>query len=242
MSSPSLTLLIGNKNYSSWSLRPWILLHEKKIPFKERVFTFGHGTTGVDDNFKKQVKPLSNSGKVPCLIDNNTTSVWDSLAIIEYLHEKFPQAGIYPQNMNDRALCRSVICEMHSGFLGMRNSLIMNITAQLPDAGAKVLKENQGAKADVERVLDIWTHLLAKYGGPFLFGKTFTAADAFYAPVATRFVTYRVPLSKQTQAYVDKIISLPSMKEWTRGALEEMKNGEKVPYLEPYRTTNNNKL
>jgi glutathione S-transferase len=235
----TLLLLIGNKNYSSWSLRPWILLKEKKIPFQERKILFGKQSTGVDDTFKKQVKQLSQSGKVPCLIEhnNNNFAVWDSLAIIEYLHEKFPQLGIYPVDQQARAECRSIICEMHSGFNHMRGNLVMNIVARFPELGSKILQENQGVKGDVDRVVDIWMFLLNKYGGPFLFGKSFTAADAFYAPVTTRFITYNVALPRQAQRYVEMINGLDSMKEWKKDAEEEMNknNPEFVPYLEMYR-------
>jgi glutathione S-transferase len=215
-------LLIGNRNYSSWSLRPWLVLAELGIPFEEEALSFN------DPGFDAKVSRHSPAGRVPLLIDDDGTVVWDSLAIVEYLAERFPDRGVWPADARARAFARSICAEMHSGFTSLREGLPMNVTARLPGRGWSVRVQE-----DVDRITEIWRDARARFGGAgrFLFGP-FSAADAFYAPVATRFVTYDVALSGPAAEYVAAIVSLPSMKRWTAAAAAER---DFVEIDEPYR-------
>jgi Glutathione S-transferase len=206
---PQATLTISSKNYSSWSLRGWLLCKMAGIAFDE---------VHVDpDNAanRQELLLLSPSVRVPRL-DRGTIAVWDTLAIAEYLHETFPKAGLYPADVTQRALCRSISGEMHSGFYNLRSALPMNLKAK--HAAFKIFS---GARPDIERVKEIWTQCLDASGGPFLFGAAPTVADAMYAPVCTRFRTYSVDLSPVLSAYVDTILAWDLMAEWTAGALAE---------------------
>jgi glutathione S-transferase len=203
----SLLLHIGNKNYSSWSLRPWVLMRTLDIPFTEHLTPF------AGDGAKSQFTAFSPTGKVPCLMDG-TIVVWDSLAIVEYLAERFP--AVWPGNPTSRAWGRAAAAEMHSGFSTLRSSCTMNCgvrvrLASCPDA----------LRADVARIDALWTEGLAKFGGSFLAGETFTAVDAFYAPVAFRTQTYDLPLGELSQAYAQRLLSLPAMQHWYADALQE---------------------
>jgi glutathione S-transferase len=197
------TLYIANKNYSSWSLRAWVLMRELGIPFEEKLFPLGD----------MAVKAFSPSGRVPCLVDGSTT-VWDSLAIAEYLAEKFP--NVWPAEAVARAWARSAAAEMHSGFFDLRGSCSMN-------CGIRVRVDNfpAGALADVARIDELWNEGFDRFGGPFLAGAAFTAVDAFYAPVAFRFQSYGPKLSARSQEYVNRLVALPSMKAWYDAALKE---------------------
>jgi len=207
----SLTLVIGNKNYSSWSMRPWLALRAGGIPFDE-VFI----PLYTDQADKERILSFTRSGKVPALIDGDVT-VWDSLAIIEYLAERFPDAKLWPADRAARAHARSVSAEMHSGFMPLRNECGMNLHRPI-----RSLTLSADAHANVARVEQIWTDCRERYGkqGPFLFG-AFTAADAMYAPVVHRFRTYAIKVAPPAQAYMETMMALPAFAEWTKAGLAE---------------------
>ena len=208
----ALTLAIGNKNYSSWSMRPWLALRGCDVPFEEIVIPLYTD----DPADKARILSHSPAGKVPVLVDGDIT-VWDSLAIIEYLAERFPEARLWPEDRAMRAHARSISAEMHSGFLPLRNECGMNLHRPI---GAVTLSAD--AQANVARVQEIWTDCRARHGGggPFLFG-AFTAADAMYAPVVHRFRTYAIKVSPVAQAYMETMMALPAFAEWTRAGLAE---------------------
>jgi glutathione S-transferase len=202
-----ITLHIANKNYSSWSLRPWVLLSELGIPFEEQLTPFGQGSNW--DNFRN----FSPNGRVPCLQDGNAV-VWDSLAITEYLAERYPQ--VWPSDQTARTWARCASAEMHSGFATLRDECGMNcgIRVKLHAIGAAL-------KADITRVNELWCEGLQRFGGPFLAGNTFTAVDAFFAPVVFRVQTYRLLLDPPATAYAQRLLTLPSMRRWYEAALAE---------------------
>jgi glutathione S-transferase len=202
-------LVIGNKNYSSWSLRPWIAMKVLGIPFQEkRIPLYGPGA-------KEQILLESPAGKVPILIDDRVR-VWDSLAILEYLAEKHP---LWPEDRTQRAQARAVAAEMHSGFPHLRNHMSMNVRKRYPDKG-----RTPEVLAEIERINAIWDE--AK--GPFLFG-AFGAADAMYAPVVLRFRTYEV--QARNRKYVEAVLALPAMKEWIAASERE---AESIPAFDQY--------
>jgi len=208
----TLTLVIGNKNYSSWSMRPWLAMRASGIAFEE-VFIPLYTDDKAD---KDRILSFSRSGKVPSLVDGDIT-VWDSLAIIEYLAERFPEARLWPEDRAARAHARSISAEMHSGFLPLRNECGMNLHRPI---GAVTLSAD--ARANIARVEQIWTDCRARYGkaGPFLFG-AFTGADAMYAPVVHRFRTYAIKVGPLAQAYMETMMALPAFAEWTKAGLAE---------------------
>jgi glutathione S-transferase len=203
------TLTISSKNYSSWSLRGWLLCRMAGLDFDEEPVTHD------DQEVRQELLLLSPSVRVPRLTYGNVT-VWDTLAIAEYLAEIAPRAGLLPSDQAVRAHCRSISGEMHSGFYNLRSALPMNLKAR-----HQSFKIFSGARPDVERIKTIWLECLAQYGGPYLFGSKPTVADAMYAPVCTRFRTYAVPLEPELAAYCETIFSWPLMQEWTQGALVE---------------------
>jgi glutathione S-transferase len=203
------SLTISSKNYSSWSLRGWLLCKMAGLDFAEEQLPID------DPETRAELLLLSPSFLVPRLT-HGPVKVWDTLAIAEYLAETFPEAGLLPQDPVQRAHCRAISGEMHSGFANLRAALPMNLQAHYP--GFKIWT---GAQADVDRVVSIWRDCLTTYGGPFLFGKTLTIADAMYAPVCTRFVTYDVQLDPLCAAYRDQIIALPAMQDWKADAQSE---------------------
>jgi glutathione S-transferase len=208
MAAPA-TLTLSSKNYSSWSLRGWLLARFAKLPFEEV-------TLPADDAAaRKELLLLSPSILVPCLRHEGVT-VWDTLAIAEYLHEVRPRAGLLPADRAARAHCRAICGEMHSGFANLRAALPMNLKGDSP--GFKVWDR---AQADIDRIAEIWRDCLARYGGPYLMGERLGAADAMYAPVATRFRTYHVRLDPVCDAYAARILALPEMLEWQAAALAE---------------------
>jgi glutathione S-transferase len=223
-----LTLYIGNKNYSSWSMRPWVLMKQAGLPFTERMVRFD--SFGTDSHFKQEVLQVNPGGRVPVLVDEGF-AIWDSLAICEYLAEKFPEAPLWPRERQQRARARSVCAEMHSGFGALRSHCPMNIEASLPEVGARVWREQPSVQADLERITTLWTELLAASGGPMLFGE-FGIADAFYAPVCARIRTYGLPVSGAAAAYLERVFALPAMKAWVDEALAEH---DFVAFDEPYR-------
>jgi glutathione S-transferase len=207
----ALKLVIGNKNYSSWSMRPWLALRASNIIFDEVFIPL---YTGEAD--KKRILSFTHSGKVPALIDGDVT-IWDSLSIIEYAAEKFPEARLWPEDRARRAHARSISAEMHSGFAALRNECGMNLHRPV---GAIALTAD--ARADIARVQQIWTDCRERYGksGPFLFG-AFGGADAMFAPVVHRFRTYAIAVGPEVKAYMDTMMALPAFQEWTRAALAE---------------------
>ncbi|MHB8535604.1 MAG: glutathione S-transferase family protein [Sulfuricaulis sp.] len=215
-----LSLVIGNKNYSSWSLRPWLALKQADIPFREiRISLY-------NEKSRAEIKKYSPSGKVPALIDGDLT-VCESLAIGEYLADKFPAMQLWPADPAARGLARSVSCEMHAGFSALRSHMSMNCRRHLPGKG-----RTPETLRDIERIAALWNDCRARFGrgGDFLFGK-FSFADAMYAPVALRFVTYAVELDPVSAAYVKTITALPAIQQWIADARAET---EVIPQFEPY--------
>jgi len=208
----TLKLVIGNKNYSSWSMRPWLALRASNIPFEE-IFIPLYTDNPAD---KDRILSFTGSGKVPCLIDGDVT-VWDSLSIIEYVAERFPQAKLWPADRAARAHARSISAEMHSGFLPLRNECGMNL--HRPIGGVSLSAD---ARANIARIDQIWSECRARHGqsGPFLFG-AFGAADAMFAPVVHRFRTYAVDVSPVAKAYMETMQALPAFVEWTKAGLAE---------------------
>jgi len=218
-------LIIGNKNYSSWSMRPWVLMKQLGIAFDEVKlrFDFSEGSA-----FRQAVARHSPAGKVPVLVDGDL-AIWDTLAITEYLAEKHP--SVWPADRAARARARSLVCEMHSGFSALRNHCPMNIEAQLHEVGERVWAEQQAVRSDVARVDSAWSQALAVSGGPFLFG-AFSAADAFYAPVCMRLLTYGLPVSDAARAYVQAVAATSSVAAWIQDSLAEQ---DYLDFDEPYR-------
>ncbi len=210
------TLSISSKNYSSWSLRGWLLCKFAGLEFTEELIPTN------DPSVRAELLLLSPSFLVPCLKQGGVKT-WGSLGIAEYLNEQFPDAGLWPKDAAARALCRSISGEMHSGFSNLRSALPMNIQAHYPN-----FKIWAGAQADIERVLTIWTEMLEKYKGPYLFGKSLTVADAMYAPVCSRFTTYGVDMDADCAAYAKRIMALPEMAEWIKGAKAEPADMEEL--------------
>lgn len=204
------TLIIGNKNYSSWSLRPWLAMKVAGIPFREVLLPIREG------DWDRRIGQYSPTGRVPVLQHGDVT-VWDSLAIVEYLAERHPQAGLWPAEATARALARSAVAEMHSGFSALRRHMPMNLRASLPGRGRK-----DGVAGDIARIVELWSDCRARASGtgPFLFG-AFSAADAFFAPVVTRFQTYAVELPHEATAYRDAMLALPALIDWYGSARTE---------------------
>ncbi|MCP3135896.1 glutathione S-transferase family protein [Pyxidicoccus xibeiensis] len=207
---PQLTLVVGTKNYSSWSLRPYLALAHTGQPFQEVVIQLGEPDT------TEKILRHSPSGKVP-LLKHGELAIWDSLAICEYLAETFPEAKLWPEDRTARAVARSVTAEMHSSFTALRQNMNMNIRARKPGQGRA-----PGVAEDIARIQVLWNDCRARFGqgGPFLFGR-FSIADAFYAPVVTRFVTYGVELDAVGAAYRDAVLALPSFLKWAEAGRHE---------------------
>jgi glutathione S-transferase len=205
-----LKLFIGNKNYSSWSMRPWVLLKQAGIPFEEVMVRFD--AFSADSQFKQRLGPLSPAGKVPVLVDGDLV-VWDTLAIAEYLAEQYPQHRLWPDATAARGAC------------------MMNIEASLPDIGALAWRDKPALRADVARIVEMWSELLAEHGGPMLFG-AFSIADAYFAPVCMRLKTYALPVPGAISAYVERVGALPGVRAWTDGALAE---NDFIDFEEPFR-------
>jgi glutathione S-transferase len=220
---PALRLLIGNKNYSSWSLRPWLLLQHARIPFVEEALSFNA------PDFRERVTRFSPVGKVPVLVDEEEDLVvWDSLAICEYVAERHRHLQLWPVDPRARAMARSICAEMHSGFDDLRSNMPMNLTQRFPRLGWSVRVQR-----DIDRIVAIWTTARERFGqgGPFLFG-SFSVADAYFAPVTRRFVTHEVTLPLPARQYVEAIERLPAMQQWIEDARRE---NDFVVVDEPYR-------
>ena len=200
------TLYIANKNYSSWSLRPWLLMTELGIRFTEKLIPF-------EESNHVNFKAFAPSAKVPCLHDGGTV-VWDSLAIMEYLAESHP--GVWPEDRNARAWARCASAEMHAGFGALRNHCSMNCGLRL-----RLHNTPETLAKDLNRLDELWNDGLSRFGGPFLAGVAFTAVDAFYAPVAFRVQTYGLTLSPASQAYANRLLALEGMRSWYEAALSE---------------------
>jgi glutathione S-transferase len=205
-----LRLVIGNKNYSSWSLRPWFAMKVAGIPFEETVISLN------DPDFKPTLLRLTPAGKVPVLIDDDV-HVWESIAILEYLADRFPQRALWPADPRARAHARAIAAEMHAGFMPLRRTCPMNLWRPV-----KARELSDDAKANVARIDAMWSECRTRFGGagPFLFG-TFTAADAMYAPVVARFHTYAVAVSGAARAYMQAIMDSPAWAQWRSAALKE---------------------
>jgi glutathione S-transferase len=248
-----LKLYIGNKNYSSWSMRPWVLLTQAGIAFEEVMVRFDSFDAG--SAFKQAVGAQNPVGKVPVLVDDGF-AVWDTLAIAETLAEQFPEKALWPRDAQARSRARSVCAEMHSGFGALRSACPMNIEASLPEVGALALRDQPAVRADLARLVAMWSELLEQHGGPmsnagppqgakaplggseaepsvgaFLFG-AFTVADAYFAPVVMRIRTYALPVSPPVAAYIDRVCALPGVRAWIDGALAEK---DFLDFEEPYR-------
>ncbi|GAC1527974.1 MAG: glutathione S-transferase family protein [Ramlibacter sp.] len=224
-----LQLHIGNKNYSSWSMRPWVLLRQAGIAFDEVMVPFDAMEPG--GAFKRTMERINPAGKVPVLVDGEVV-VWDTLAIAEYLAETHPQHALWPRDRHARARARSMCAEMHAGFGALRQHCPMNIEASLPQVGALVWRDQAGVRADLQRIVQMWTGLLAGHGGPLLFGD-FSIADAYFAPVCMRVRTYALPVPGEVSAYIDRVCALPGVRDWIDAALAERRF---VIVDEPYRT------
>jgi glutathione S-transferase len=213
----ALLLAIGNKNYSSWSLRPWIAMKVAGIPFAERLVPLNAA------DFKERIADVSATGKVPALADGDT-HVWESLAILEYLGEKYPQARLWPSDQRARAHARSIATEMHAGFAALRRHFPMNV--RRPIKPREPIPPE--AITDIRRIEALWTDCRTRFGGggPFLFG-AFGTADAMYAPVVSRFETYAIAVGPDARAYMDAVLSLPAWAEWRAAA-------EKEPWVLPH--------
>ena len=224
-----MQLYIGNKNYSSWSMRPWVLMKQAGIAFEEIMVRFD--SFEADSTFKKALRGVNPVGKVPVLMDEGF-AVWDTLAIAEYLAERFPEKQLWPAEARARARARSVCAEMHSGFGALRSHCPMNIEASLPDTGKLIWRDQAGVRADMARLCGLWSELLASQPeGALLFGD-FSIADAYFAPVCMRIKTYGLPLPADLAAYVERVCALPGVKAWVEGALAEH---DFLDFEEPYR-------
>jgi glutathione S-transferase len=206
----ALTLVIGNKNYSSWSFRPWIALKAAVIPFEETLISLNA------PDFKERLLKISGTGKVPALVDGNV-HVWESLAILEYLAEKFPDHGLWPADPAARAHARAIAAEMHAGFMPLRKAMPMNFWRPVKKRALEA-----DVVANIARIDAMWTDCRVRFGerGPFLFGP-FGAADAMYAPVVSRFHTYAVEVGVASSAYMEAVMALPAWSEWNTAALKE---------------------
>jgi glutathione S-transferase len=223
-----MQLYIGNKNYSSWSLRTWLLMKHAGIPFEEVKLRL---SCDPASDFKRTLSTLSPAGRVPVLVDEGY-AVWDTLAIAEYLAEKYPARRLWPESPLARARARSLCAEMHAGFSALRGHCGMNIEAPLQHIGPKVLAEQDEVARDLARIVQMWEQQLREQGGPFLFGAAFTIPDAYFAPVCTRIRTYALPVPAPVQQYVERILALPAMQQWIAEALAEH---DWVEDDEPYR-------
>jgi glutathione S-transferase len=225
-----LQLVIGNKNYSSWSMRPWVLMRQFGIAFDEIKLRFDRLTYSPDSAFYRALAQYTPVAKVPVLLIDGF-AVWDTLAIAEALADRHPELALWPREPLQRARARSLCAEMHAGFGALRSHCPMNIEASLPEVGARVLAEQAAVRDDLARIDAIWSGHTASSGGPFLFG-AFGIADAYYAPVAARIRTYCLPLSAAARAYSERVWVAPGVSAWVADALAEK---DYLDFEEPYR-------
>jgi glutathione S-transferase len=223
-----LQLVVGNKNYSSWSMRPWVLMRQFGIAFDEIKLRFDGFDPG--SAFHRALSQYTPAAKVPVLLIDGF-SVWDTLAIAEALADRHPELALWPREALQRARARSLCAEMHAGFSALRSHFPMNIEASLPEVGARVFGEQDGVRRDLARIESMWSQQLAASGGPFLFGP-FSIVDAYYAPVVARLRTYAPPLSHAVRAYTDRVWAAPGVAAWVADALAER---DFLDFEEPYR-------
>jgi glutathione S-transferase len=221
-------LYIGNKNYSSWSMRPWVLLTQAGIPFEEIAVRFDSFDAG--SQFKNTLNAVTPTGKVPVLMDGDL-AVWDTLAIAEYVAERHPERALWPRDPAARARARSVCAEMHAGFGALRSHCPMNIEAHLAATGALIWRDQAAVRADVARLVSMWQALLSEHGGPLLFG-AFSIADAYFAPVCMRLKNYALPVPPAITAYIERVCALPGVQAWNAQACAE---NDFLDFEEPYR-------
>jgi glutathione S-transferase len=225
-----IQLYIANKNYSSWSMRPWVMLRQANIDFEEVYVRFD--SFAPDSQFKTTLQCINPVGKVPVLVHDGL-AVWDTLAIAEYVAEQFPDKQLWPQDRAARARARSICAEMHSGFTGLRSACPMNIEANLPEIGALALRDKPAVRADLARICSLWSNLLQEHNGPMLFGH-FTVADAYFAPVVMRLKTYALPVPADVADYMEGVCALPGVKAWMDEALAER---DFIDFEEPFRVS-----
>ena len=227
-----LKLYIGNKNYSSWSMRSWVLLTQFGIAFIEVNVRFDSFEAG--SAFRRTMDSLSPTGKVPLMVDDelgDEFAVWDTLAIAEYIADKHPDKKIWPQDPKTRARARSLCAEMHSGFGTFRANCPMNIEADLAAVGRIIWRDKLCVQLEVARIVSMWSELLAEHNGPMLMGE-FSAIDAYFAPIGMRLQTYALPVPNVITAYIDRLIEMPGVKLWRDAALIE---NDFLDFEEPYR-------
>lgn len=211
-------------------MRPWVLLKQAGIPFEEVRVRFD--SFAADSQFRKTINAVNPASKVPLLLDKgNDLAVWDTLAIAEYVAEQFPDKNLWPADKKARARARSICAEMHSGFMGIRSNCPMNIEANLPEVGAIIWRDKPDVRANVQRLVAMWTELLEQHGGAMLFGD-FTIADAYFAPICTRIKTYHLPVPEAISAYIERVLALPAVQAWVNEAKAE---ADFLPFEEPYR-------
>ena len=218
-------LTISSKNYGAWALRGWLTARLAGLDFKEHIIS------PDDPAMKAEMLLLSSSMLVPSLQHNGIT-VWDTLAIAEYVAEKFPEKNLWPASVADRAHARSICAEMHSGFMGIRSACPMNIDAYLPEIGALAMRDKEALRNDLKRIDSMFSSLLKQHKGPMLFGE-FSIPDAYFSPVVMRIKTYALPVSAETQAYIDRLCAMPGVKAWIDDALAEK---DFIDFEEPFRT------
>lgn len=223
-------LVIGNKNYSSWSMRPWVLMRQFALPFEEVKLRFDDFDVS-DGPFQRALAQYSPAARVPVLVEDDGFAVWDTLAIVEYLAELHPEHAIWPREAKARARARCLAAEMHAGFGALRSHCPMNIEARLPEVGAQLLAEKPALQRDLARVIAAFGDALQASGGPFLFGD-FGAVDAYYAPVAARIRSYGLPLPAAVAAYIERLWAAPGVAAWVADALAEQ---DFLDFEEPYR-------
>jgi glutathione S-transferase len=223
-----MQLYIGNKNYSSWSMRSWVLMTQAGIPFEEIKLRLAFD---AGSPFKQALAQVAPNGTVPVLVDAGF-AVWDTLAIAEYLAERFADKQLWPADIRARARARSICAEMHAGFSALRTHCVMNVEAELPEVGARLMRDEPAVARDLARIEQIWEQALADSGGPFLFG-AFGIADAYYAPVCSRIETYALPLAPRAEAYRRRVLALPALQAWCDAARAEH---DFLAEDEPYRT------
>jgi glutathione S-transferase len=224
-----MKLHVGNRNYSSWSMRSGVLVRQFQLPVTEVLQRFD--SFSADSQFKRAMAPLTPTAQVPVLVDDDGFAVWDTLAIAETLAERFPAQALWPAEARARARARSLCAEMHAGFRALRSACPMNIEASLPEVGARVLAEQPEVRAELARLEAAWTSALADSGGPFLFG-AFSIADAYFAPVVARLRTYGLPVSAPVAAWLAAVWAAPGVASWVADALAEQDFRD---FEEPYR-------
>ncbi|UUX96469.1 glutathione S-transferase [Aquabacterium sp. J223] len=211
-----MKLFVGDRNLSSWSMRPWVLMRALGLAFDTEELRI---TPGLSEADRARLRALGGPARVPVLVLDDGAVAWDSLAIVETLAECFADRGVWPADARARAQARSLCAEMHSGFAALRGHCPMNIAATLPEMGECVWAANPAVREDLQRIDEAWRTALQAHGGPFLFGDRFGAADAYFAPVVSRVRSYRLPLSRPAAAYAERLWSTPAVQDWVQAAI-----------------------